>query len=284
MFKGLHKKIQKHIKKQVEKHIKKHQHTHVHRILHLIHHAHHTISHMGELLVIGMIGLGGFMFASSGFNYEDVRRMDTQNINQYLVQAIVEQQPRQDQSKIISIRSVESKVRNTFVPGYCTRGIALVSPEFFPYIDDFDQARTRGGNAGDRCQNAQSTGFIVDTTPEQGALIVYQKAGQNGYFGHVGKVMYLNTGIQTMIIREMNRLSKFTMDDRRETTSNDAIKCFIHPKNTNYIQSGTQLFGTIIAKSPIEKPVVQTIQASSPIITGIVQTIHELSLPPIVQT
>jgi hypothetical protein len=51
-------------------------------------------------------------------------------------------------------------------------------------------------------------------------------------FGHVGKVMYYNAKKNTLIVRDMNRLGKYIMTDRREDANNQYIKCFIYPKKT----------------------------------------------------
>ena len=44
--------------------------------------------------------------------------------------------------------------------------------------------------------------------------------------------MYHNNKYESMIIRDMNRLSKYIRTDRREDTKNANIKCYIYPKKS----------------------------------------------------
>jgi hypothetical protein len=45
--------------------------------------------------------------------------------------------------------------------------------------------------------------------------------------------MYHNSKYESMIIRDMNRVSKYTWTDRREDTKNKNIKCYIYPKKSD---------------------------------------------------
>jgi len=51
-------------------------------------------------------------------------------------------------------------------------------------------------------------------------------------FGHVGKVIYHNASKGTLIVRDMNRVGKFTMTDRRDEVVNPSIECYIYNKKT----------------------------------------------------
>lgn len=200
----------------------------MHRFLHHVHHAHHHIWHWAELLLIMAIFTVNFITA--GFTPgSDELITDHTIVAQNLIDAQTKWWP--VGSNIISMRAMDGSVENTFYPGYCTYGAARISPEFFPYIDSKTQSRTRWGNATDRCNNAQATGFKVSTTPAQWTLIVYSKIWSST-FGHVGKVMYHNNSKKSMIVRDMNRVGKFIMTDRREETDDVNIKCYIYPNRT----------------------------------------------------
>ncbi|MBU0627082.1 hypothetical protein KKG31_04815 [Patescibacteria group bacterium] len=44
--------------------------------------------------------------------------------------------------------------------------------------------------------------------------------------------MYHNNSKKSMIVRDMNRVGKFIMTDRREETDDVNIKCYIYPNRT----------------------------------------------------
>ena len=47
--------------------------------------------------------------------------------------------------------------------------------------------------------------------------------------------MYHNASNKTLIVRDMNRVGKFTMTDRREDTSNPNISCYIYNKKAEIL-------------------------------------------------
>ncbi len=246
------KTIQKHIEKKVHKHIIKHQHKHVHKILHAVHHFHHTLAHMWELILVGAIWFSSLIFANYNTSYASLHRTDPEQIVQYLVKAMAQGKQNTNDSKYISIREMDGNVNNTFFPWYCTYGAARISPEFFPYTNSWhNQQRTWGGNAVDRCENAQATGFKISSIPVQGSLLVYKGNSSNGYFGHVGKVMYYNADNQSIIIREMNYIWKYIMTDRREKATNQNIKCFIYPSTNKPTTTWDLLNQTIVGEKPV---------------------------------
>ena len=232
MFSSIQKKLGKRIEKHIHKHIKKHCHKHVHRILHKIKHFHHTLAHLWELLFVGIFGLMSFMFASFNTAYDYLHRETNEEIAKHLVAAMDKGTRDTSKTKIISTRDMDWKVANTFSPWYCTYWAARISPEFFPYIEPNTQQRTWWWNAIDRCDNAAATWYKIWSTPSNWALIVYKQWGSISVFGHVGKVMYYNSKKDSLIVRDMNRLWKYIMTDRREDANNQYIKCFIYPKKT----------------------------------------------------
>ena len=90
--------------------------------------------------------------------------------------------------------------------------------------------------------------------------------------------MYINKKTDSLIIRDMNRLGLFTITDRRDTISNENIKCYIHNSHRT-VNTGTVISqvttGTTIATG-IDKPVIITpITPTTPIvpITPIIPTV-----------
>ncbi len=200
----------------------------------------YTFVHLGELLLIGLIWAFTMLHASYDSSYQHLYRENSMEISKAFTDAVIQWKPKANQSKVISVRK-ESKthIENTFFPGYCTRGAALISPEFFPFKDDSTQERTRWGNAVDRCENAKDAWYKIWSKPSNWALIVYKGLPSNWYFGHVWKVMHINSKYNSMIIRDMNRLSKYTWTDRREDSNNTNIKCYIYLENNNSDSSTT---------------------------------------------
>jgi surface antigen len=221
-------KVIKRIHKKIHKHICKHKR--IHKILHNVHNIHHHLTHAWELLVIS--GIFVVNFISAGFTPDTGNTLITDHtiVATNLISAEHQWKPWVNDSKIISMWMMDGSVDNSFYPWYCTYGAARISPEFFPFIEDKKQQRTWWGNAKDRCANAQATGYNIWSTPMEGALIVYSKIWNSSLFGHVGKVMYHNASKGTLIVRDMNRVSKFTMTDRREDATNSSIECYIYSK------------------------------------------------------
>lgn len=207
-----------------------HIHRHGHKLLHLTHKYNHHAIHLGELIVVWFLCFSHFISSWFAANTETTIITDHTIVASNLVSAMNQWQMKTTDSKIISMWMMDGSVDNSFYPWYCTYGAARISPEFFPFIEDKKQQRTRWGNAKDRCANAQATGYSIWSTPREWALIVYSKIGNSALFGHVGKVMYHNASKRTLIIRDMNRVGKFTMTDRRDTTDNANISCYIYNK------------------------------------------------------
>lgn len=219
-------------KAKLYNHIHKVKKRHMERFLHTWAHTHHSLIHMGELIIVWVIGAFTMIHASYDSSYTNYYRNSSEEIAQAFTKAIQQQKPKTNQSKIISIWQETSRleVNNTFFPWYCTRWAALISPEFFPFVEEKTQQRTRWGNAVDRCENANSTWFKIWNNPNVWALIVYKWEINNWGFWHVWKVLYYNQKEKSMIIRDMNRVKKFFWTDRREETNSSNIKCFIYPK------------------------------------------------------
>ncbi|MFA7718045.1 MAG: LysM peptidoglycan-binding domain-containing protein [Candidatus Absconditabacterales bacterium] len=131
-------------------------------------------------------------------------------------------------SVILSKWTYTKKIKNSFYPGYCTWYAAIISPNIFPYTDETNQERTFGGDANQWCSNAKEAGYRIGSKPSAGALIVYGRLRSAA--GHVGKVISYDAAAGTMVVREMNYLGKFVVDERVEDASNSKIKCYIYGK------------------------------------------------------
>lgn len=254
----------------LHKNIHKHIHRHAHKVLHAIHHIHHNLMHFGELLVVSIIWFSGLMFASYNNSYDHMTRSNETEITIALATAIQQWKPLQSQSKVISVRQMDDKIDNKFAPWYCTYWAARISPEFFPYLTGtYTQERKWWGNAVDRCDNAKATWFKVTTEAAEWTLIVFKPWNWISVFGHVAKVLYYNKDTKYMLIREMNRLDKYIVDDRRLDSKNDSIKCYIYPNEQN-ISSESQVIWEILPIK-IGKPDTTTTITNNTTIT-VVQT------------
>lgn len=205
-----------------------HIHKHGQRLIRLTHKHNHNLMHLWELLLMGWIFMVNSIWAWFTPNSWAVLITDHTIIASNLIKAENRWGPWLNDSKIISMWTINSSVENSFYPWYCTYWAALISPEFFPFVETNKQQRTWWWNAKDRCANAQATWYKIGTTPVQWALIVYSKIWNSTLFGHVGKVIYSNSSKGTLIVRDMNRVSKFTMTDRRESSKNPDILCYIY--------------------------------------------------------
>jgi surface antigen len=229
----------------LHKHIARHFRKHAHRYIHIAQHLHHTFMHYGELLLVLMVGMSGILFANFTGSLEWMERDSTTEIATYLTQAINHPEYILTKWNLISIWKVDDSIDNTFAKWYCTYGAARISPEFFPYITPTTQERKRGGNAVDRCANAEATWYRVGNTPAQWALVVYNGGGRFGPYGHVGKVMYYNQWLHKIIVRDMARVSKFTMSDRRDDLNTADVECYIY--NVRSAVAGPILTGSLTA-------------------------------------
>ena len=129
---------------------------------------------------------------------------------------------------ILSKWTYTKDIENGFYRWQCAWYAAVISPNIFPYTDENTQSTPFHGNAGQRCANAKAAGFGIGSKPSVGALIVYSNL--NSSAGHVGKVISYNAGSDSLVVREMNYLGKFIVDERQEDAGNPKIKCYIYGK------------------------------------------------------
>ncbi|MFA7298427.1 MAG: CHAP domain-containing protein [Candidatus Absconditabacterales bacterium] len=218
---------------QIHHHLSKHFHRHVHKVLHVTHHAHHNFFHVLELVVICIVTLTGFGFTNlTGLN-QDLYRSNAAETADHLLSAMQNPTASLKLGNIISVWNMDMEIENSFAKGYCTYGAARVSPEFFPFTDPKTQQRTRGGNAVDRCKNASDTGYKIGSVPSQGALVVYDAGGRFGSYGHVGKVLHYDRTLKKIIVRDMARVARGQMSDRREDLTTAQVKCYIYNSKTS---------------------------------------------------
>lgn len=265
------------IHKRLARHF--HTHTHAHHITHIGHCTHHILSHCGELILVLLVGMWGVMFANFTGSLEWLERHSGSEISSYLSEAIEHPEYILKKGNLISVRKVDDSIENTFTKWYCTYGAARISPEFFPFIDAVTQQRTRGGNAVNRCENAAATGYRIGNVPVPWALVVYDAWGRFGVYWHVGKVMYYNQWLRKIIVRDMARVSRFTMSDRRDDLTTANVKCYIYNiKNSAIWSTITWEISAITTWASIQtwSAIVQTWTYPSGNTTSIV--------PPLVQT
>ena len=174
------------------------------------------------------------------------------------------------QWNIISIWSMDMDVENTFAKWYCTYGAARVSPEFFPFIDEKTQQRTWWGNAVDRCKNASDTWYKIWSLPSQWALIIYNAGGRFWNYGHVGKVLHYDKKINKIIVRDMARVARWSMSDRREDLATANVKCYIYNSKTDipYIVPVEPIIPVI---NTWTTPIVPVVVPTTPIVPTVTQ-------------
>ena len=243
MGRNTKKKLSLHQK--IKHHLTKHCHRHIHQILHVTNFVHHQIFHGLELVVVTIVTLTSFGFTSLTWLNQDLYRDNFSDVSEHLLAAMQNPTSSLKQGNIISVWTINMDIENTFAKWYCTYGAARFSPEFFPFIDPSTQQRTWWGNAVDRCKNAAETWYKIWLTPSQWALIVYEAGGRFGIYGHVGKVLHYDKSRNKIIVRDMARVGRWSMSDRREDLSTANVKCYIYNSKTT-ISTPTDNTGTIV--------------------------------------
>lgn len=214
------------------------------------------------------------MFANlTGLN-QDLYRNNSTEVAEVLLNAMKNPSTSLKQWNIISVRGMDLDVENTFAKWYCTYGAARISPEFFPYIDEATQQRTWWGNAVDRCKNAAETWYKIWLTPTQWAFIIYEAGGRFWSYGHVGKVMHYDRSLKKLIVRDMARVGRGQMSDRREDLTTANVKCYIYnskkdiPVDVPEVETGTIVPPVVITTwTSSVTPPVAVIIPTKPVIT-----------------
>jgi len=133
----------------------------------------------------------------------------------------------QSNSTIIRQRVFNKPIKNRFYAGHCTWWVAIITPEIFPYIDEYTQARPFGGDWKQWYDNAAAAGFDVWKTPRIGSIVVYSNWFR-AWAGHVWKVIWYYPDTQQIIVRDMNWKWKFIYTDRWEDINNPNIRWYIY--------------------------------------------------------
>ena len=254
---------------------------------------HHQFFHGLELVVIIFVTISSwsFMFANlTGLNQDLYRNNDTE-VAQGLLNAMQNPATSLKQGNIISIRNMDLDVENTFAKWYCTYGAARISPEFFPYINEATQQRTWWGNAIDRCKNAAETWYKIWLTPSQWALIIYEAGGRFWSYGHVGKVMHYDRSLKKLIVRDMARVGKGQMSDRREDLTTANVKCYIYnskkdiPVDVPEVYTWTTLSPVVITTWATSiTPPITVVTPTKPVVTQPEQPTDPVVITPIIPT
>lgn len=226
---------------KIHHHLTRHFHRHVHKVLHVANHLHHNVFHVLELIIISTITLTWFGFTNLTGLSQDLYRANSSEVAQALLSAMENPGVSLKQWNIISIWNMDTTVENTFAKWYCTYWAARISPEFFPYIDENTQQRTWWGNAVDRCKNASDTWYKIWSIPSQWALVVYDAWGKFWSYGHVGKVLHYDASLKKIIVRDMARVARSTMSDRREDLTTAQVKCYIYNSKTTTTTTNTTI-------------------------------------------
>lgn len=218
--------------KKTHKHLTKHFHKHVQKMLHVTNFMHHNLFHTLELTLVCLVTITSLSFASlSGLN-QDLYTHNETDTAQRLLSAMQNPTKSLKLWNLISIWNMDMDIENSFAKWYCTYGAARISPEFFPFSGEKTQQRTWWGNAVDRCKNAADTWYKIWSVPSQWALVVYDAGGKFWSYGHVGKVLHHEKALKKIIVRDMARVARGTMSDRREDLSTANIKCYIYNSKT----------------------------------------------------
>ena len=214
-----------------------------------------------------MVTLTWFWFTNlTGLN-QDVYRSNATETAAHLLSAMQNPTASLKLWNIISIWNMDLDVENSFAKWYCTYGAARISPEFFPFIDEQTQQRTWWGNAVDRCKNAYDTWYKIWTVPSQWALIVYNAGGKFWSYGHVGKVLHYDRTLKKIIVRDMARVGRGQMSDRREDLTTANVECYIYNSKTT------------VPTDPIVPPVDSTLPIVTTGTNAIVPQILPITLP-----
>ncbi len=130
-------------------------------------------------------------------------------------------------AKISSKRVFNKKVSNGFAPWNCTRYVAAVMPQIFPYTDEDTQERPFGWNAKDRYKNAKAAWYKVWQTPRAWSIIVYSQLRSSAW--HVWVVDKYDSDSWELTIRDMNYAWKYIVTKRVDNKDNSKIIWYIYP-------------------------------------------------------
>lgn len=188
-------------------------------------------------MILWIVAFFSVMLANYSWVTWEMHASTNNMIESNFQSAITDIQPGLESNKIISQWKFDSSVKNRFYPGYCTYFAALITPEIFTYVAPNEQVSPIWGNAKERCENAKNVWISVWTEAKAWALVIY-KWGTDGIspYGHVGRVMYVNSEYNKMIVRDGNYIGKYIATDRREELDEEYIKCYIYPPK-NEIQN-----------------------------------------------
>ncbi len=130
-------------------------------------------------------------------------------------------------AKVSSKRVFNKKVSNGFAPWNCTRYVAAVMPQIFPYIDENTQSRPFGWNANAWYKNAKAAWFKVGQTPRAWSIIVYSQLRSSAW--HVGIVDKYDSESWEITVRDMNYAWKYIVTKRIDNADNSKIVWYIYP-------------------------------------------------------
>ncbi|MEI7562194.1 MAG: hypothetical protein WCJ39_00250 [bacterium] len=98
----------------IRHHIVRHFHKHAHKIVSAYNHISHVVLHSGELIVVLVMGLSSFLFASWSGSVDAFMRSNDAEVATYLAQAIANPQNILSQGNLISVWKVPTNVYTSF--------------------------------------------------------------------------------------------------------------------------------------------------------------------------
>ena len=270
--------LQKKVIYLVKKHLGRSKTKKINTWLNFSHRINHRLIHTDEFIMVILVGaLWALMAYGTGLRWTENVELNNK-IDASVQEAIVNFWP--GWSKIISKWTVWCDVENSFYCGYCAYGAALISEEFFPYVDPNLQLRTRWGNAWDRCDNAQLAGFPIGDEPQDGALMVYEKSKRYSPYGHVAKILFTKPGNKRVVVRDMNYTQRYEMTDRRQDSTDPDIQCYIYPKHK--LKPAKIIVNTDIKPLPPVEELIAQIDILDEIVEPIVENVVEPTIEGIV--
>jgi len=221
----------------IKYHLKKHKEQTIDKRLDHIHNFNHKLFHLEEIVILWIVAFFSVMLANYSWVTWEMHAATNKMIESNFQSAILDIQQWTESNKIISQRTFDSSVKNRFYPWYCTYFAALITPELFTYVAPNEQVSPIWWNAKERCENAQNVWIPTGSTAKPWSLVIYKWWDDwISPYGHVWRVMYVNTEYNKMIVRDWNYIGKYIATDRREELDNEYIKCYIYPPK-NEIQN-----------------------------------------------
>lgn len=137
-----------------------------------------------------------------------------------------EESKREDSKKKLFVKVAPKKPAfRTYATGYTGRGSKFAWGNCTYFVANHKNV-TWHGNANSWLRNAAAAGVATGSNPVPGAIVSFQGAGYNPYYGHVGLVVSVDG--DDVVVKDMNyrRLNEVTI--RRVSKSDGSIRGYIY--------------------------------------------------------